>query len=299
MQPSIPILKSAEGYYQHPQIKELYLKMVVSGHKLHQIREWDGRELWLVQQTASDFSDAGGKYKLSFSRNNSNAIDAVTIGQEVWKKIPAYVPEKVTGLHQEQVRAILDEQADKLIQAINANSLAVREKYLQDNFSAALQSSSKNEMPARMLAVYRSTGGVKYLKNIYFNADAFFGEYQYLSEDLNNVYEFSIKLDKQQKVKLYNGRVFFNPDLMRKPDTEKTLLANLDITLKQLAQKDVFSGTVMLAKGGQVLYKYTCGSATKQPDLKNTADTRFNIGSMNKMFTAVGVMQLAAKRAGQ
>lgn len=293
--PSIPVLKSAEGYYQHPQVKELYLKMLVSGHKLHQIREWDGRELWLNQQTASDFSDAEGNYKLSFSRNDSNTVDAVTIGQEVWKKIPAYMPEKIKDLQPQQARVILDEQAEKFVRAINANSPAARAKYLEDNFSAALQSSAKNEMPARMQGIYRSTGGLKYLKSLYFNADAFFGEYQYLSEDLSNVYEFSIKLDNQQKVKLYNGRVFFNPSLIRKPDSEKALISDLDHTLKRVAEKDVFSGTVLIAKGDQVLYQYACGSAIKAPDSKNTAATRFNIGSMNKMFTAVGVMQLVEK----
>ncbi|WP_222539392.1 serine hydrolase domain-containing protein [Pedobacter polysacchareus] len=291
-QPSIPVLKSADGYYQHPQIKELYLKMLVSGHKLHQIREWDGRELWLNQQTASDFSDSEGNYKLSFSKNDNNVVDAVTIGQEVWKKIPAYVPEKIKGLQSQHARAILDEQAEKFVRAINTNSPAARTKYLEDNFSSALQSSANNEMPARMQGIYRSTGGLKYLKSLYFNADAFFGEYQYLSEDLNNVYEFSIKLDNQQKVKLYNGRMFFNPELIRKPKSEQAFIADLDQTLKRLAQKDIFSGTVLLAKGDEVLYQYTCGSAIKDPDLKNTKATRFNIGSMNKMFTAVGVMQL-------
>ena len=293
--PSISVFKDGDGYYQHPQIKELYLKLSVSAGKLHQIREWDGRELWLEQQSAIHFTNADGSYVLSFSTDSSKQVNAVKIGQEIWNKVPAYVPEQITGLNQQQAREILDEQAEEFVKAINANSAPVMAKYLEDNFSAVFKSSSKNEQLSRMQGIYRSTGGVKLLKNLYFNADAFFGEYQYLSEDLNNVYEFSIKLDNSHKVKLYNGRVFFNPELIRKPKSEQAFITDLDQTLKRLAQKDIFSGAVLLAKGDKVLYQYACGSAIKEPDFKNTNTTRFNIGSMNKMFTAVGVMQLIEK----
>ncbi|WP_082461534.1 serine hydrolase domain-containing protein [Pedobacter sp. PACM 27299] len=293
--PSIPVLKEADGYYQHPQVKELYLKIGVSGSKLHQVRDWDGRELWLEQQSATHFTNAEDSYGLNFLIDGSQHIDGIKIGQEVWKKVPTYVPEKITDLNQQQARAILDGQAEKFVRAMNANSAAVMADYIEDNFSPALKSSSKNELLSRFQGIYRSTGGVKLLKNLYFNTNAFFGEYQYLSKDLNNVYEFSIKLDNSHKVKLYNGRVFFNPELIRKPRTEQAFLTDLDQTLKRLAQKDVFSGALLLAKGDELLYQYTCGSAIKHPDLKNTTTTRFNIGSMNKMFTAIGVMQLMEK----
>jgi CubicO group peptidase (beta-lactamase class C family) len=41
-----------------------------------------------------------------------------------------------------------------------------------------------------------------------------------------------------------------------------------------------------------VLVKEACGEASLRYHARNTVDTRFNLGSMNKMFTAVAVMQL-------
>jgi CubicO group peptidase (beta-lactamase class C family) len=59
-----------------------------------------------------------------------------------------------------------------------------------------------------------------------------------------------------------------------------------------MASRDVFSGTVMLAKAGKPLYSAAFGEANKDFGVRNAVDTKFNLGSMNKMFTAVAVMQL-------
>lgn len=59
-----------------------------------------------------------------------------------------------------------------------------------------------------------------------------------------------------------------------------------------LASADAFSGSVLLAKDGKVLYSGAFGSANKDFNAPNTIDTRFNLGSMNKMFTSVIIAQL-------
>jgi hypothetical protein len=45
-------------------------------------------------------------------------------------------------------------------------------------------------------------------------------------------------------------------------------------------------------KGNSVVYSASFGAADKARGLRNTADTRFNIGSMDKQFTAVAIGQL-------
>lgn len=57
-------------------------------------------------------------------------------------------------------------------------------------------------------------------------------------------------------------------------------------------QAGVFSGAFLVAKGAEVLVQNACGEADRASATANTVDTRFNLGSMNKMFTAVAVMQL-------
>jgi len=59
-----------------------------------------------------------------------------------------------------------------------------------------------------------------------------------------------------------------------------------------LASADAFSGSVLLAKDGKVLYSAAFGSANKDFNAPNTIDTKFNLGSMNKMFTSVIIAQL-------
>ena len=61
------------------------------------------------------------------------------------------------------------------------------------------------------------------------------------------------------------------------------------------ARAGVLSGTVLVARGSEVLFEYACGAANKRYDVPNNPDTKFNLGSANKMFTAVAVAQLVER----
>jgi CubicO group peptidase (beta-lactamase class C family) len=76
------------------------------------------------------------------------------------------------------------------------------------------------------------------------------------------------------------------------PLTERQAIDSLRAYVERLAARDAFSGTVLVAKNGVPLYRAAFGEANKDFGVKNTLDTKFNLGSMNKMFTAVAVMQL-------
>jgi CubicO group peptidase (beta-lactamase class C family) len=74
--------------------------------------------------------------------------------------------------------------------------------------------------------------------------------------------------------------------------TDAEMVAALKHYVETLAKADVFSGAVLLAKDGQPLYAAAFGEADKDFHAPNTLDTKFNLGSMNKMFTATAVSQL-------
>ncbi|MFZ6766863.1 serine hydrolase domain-containing protein [Undibacterium sp. Di26W] len=57
--------------------------------------------------------------------------------------------------------------------------------------------------------------------------------------------------------------------------------------------RDEFSGAYLVAKGNQIISEAACGEASKRYHVANTIDTRFNVASVGKMFTAVGIGQLA------
>jgi D-alanyl-D-alanine carboxypeptidase len=62
--------------------------------------------------------------------------------------------------------------------------------------------------------------------------------------------------------------------------------------LDALVQRDLFSGTVLLARGNETLFLESYGMANKDFGIPNTTDTKYNIGSINKIFTQVALMQL-------
>ncbi|NVK52834.1 MAG: beta-lactamase family protein [Flavobacteriaceae bacterium] len=53
-----------------------------------------------------------------------------------------------------------------------------------------------------------------------------------------------------------------------------------------------FNGVVLLAKGDNILYNVAYGNASKERNISNTIDTKFNLGSITKIFTAIGIIKL-------
>jgi CubicO group peptidase (beta-lactamase class C family) len=83
-----------------------------------------------------------------------------------------------------------------------------------------------------------------------------------------------------------------NAETGASPKTDAEAVAALSQFMTKLAQADVFSGTVLLAKDGKILFSHAYGQANKDFDALNRVDTKFNLGSMNKMFTSVAIAQL-------
>jgi CubicO group peptidase (beta-lactamase class C family) len=83
-------------------------------------------------------------------------------------------------------------------------------------------------------------------------------------------------------------------DLRPKRLTAAELTAELDKQVKQREQPGA-SGALLAVRNGQVVAARTWGHANRENKIAVNADTRFRIGSMNKMFTAVAVLQLADK----
>lgn len=55
---------------------------------------------------------------------------------------------------------------------------------------------------------------------------------------------------------------------------------------------DKFSGAVLLAKDGKPIFARAYGLADRTHKVSNTLETKFRIGSINKVFTAVATLQL-------
>jgi CubicO group peptidase (beta-lactamase class C family) len=79
-------------------------------------------------------------------------------------------------------------------------------------------------------------------------------------------------------------------DLPRLSDAD--LIKGLRARLEKESAADRFSGAMLVVKKGQTLFSGAYGLADRDKKIPNTLDTRFRIGSMNKMFTGTAILQL-------
>ncbi len=75
--------------------------------------------------------------------------------------------------------------------------------------------------------------------------------------------------------------------------SEAEMISELESSLDKQSAADQFSGAVLIAREGRPFFKKAYGLADKNTKAPNRTDTKFNLGSMNKMFTAVAIAQLA------
>lgn len=61
------------------------------------------------------------------------------------------------------------------------------------------------------------------------------------------------------------------------------------------SQADLFSGAVLVARNGQVLFREAYGMADRELDVPMEPQMKFRIGSLTKPFTATLILQLAGQ----
>lgn len=66
----------------------------------------------------------------------------------------------------------------------------------------------------------------------------------------------------------------------------------MDQVVRAAADKDEFSGSVLVARDGQILLDRGYGLANREWSIPNDSATRFRLGSVTKQFTAVAIMLL-------
>ena len=83
--------------------------------------------------------------------------------------------------------------------------------------------------------------------------------------------------------------VEFKPTRMSEGD----VIAGVRKLAETRAATDKFSGAVAISKSGKTIFAEAYGLADREKKTPNTVNTRFRMGSMNKMFTATSILQLA------
>ena len=95
------------------------------------------------------------------------------------------------------------------------------------------------------------------------------------------------------QIKSLNLRIIPRPADFPIPHmSESEIITALRAKLGKETAADRFAGTVLVARHGKTLFSGAYGLADREKNLPNTLDTRFRIGSMNKMFTGTAILQL-------
>jgi CubicO group peptidase (beta-lactamase class C family) len=111
--------------------------------------------------------------------------------------------------------------------------------------------------------------------------------------------KFNFTFEKQPPHKLMGISVEQGED----PATEASLPASLtkaqlnsllEEYLDKASAEDDFSGVVLIAKNDQPVFQKAVGLASRESKTPNLMDTKFNLGSINKLFTQIAVAQLVA-----
>ena len=83
------------------------------------------------------------------------------------------------------------------------------------------------------------------------------------------------------------------PKLTEPAKSEEEVPARLANYLDSLASRDLFSGTVLLARGAEPVFQRAYGMADHRGrGIANSEETAYNVGSITKVFTRLGLLQL-------
>lgn len=186
-------------------------------------------------------------------------------------------------------------RARELVQLINAGNKAEFKKYVEATFNARMLGMPMNRHMDFFSSVYDGSRGYE-ISGVQDNTKPN-QVTMLLKNKLTGEWDALLVAVEPEAPNRIAAIGFRNPkppgDV--KKISEKEAGRELEAFLKKLAGADVFSGAVLLAKDGVPVYKGAFGLANKDFDAANRIDTKFNLGSMNKMFTAVSIAQLVEK----
>lgn len=189
--------------------------------------------------------------------------------------------------------------ARRLVAALNSGETAVQRSFL----AAGLDSVALKEGPDDWLRdftyLYAQTGGLDVVQVLPPKTP---DELRFTMRSRRGAYwvRMQTRLSPREPAKLFGysyGRVE-SPDTEKQyewpqgPATERALVHEVERQAAHAAATDQYSGVVLVAKNGHILFHQAYGLADQARRLPNRTNTRFNLGSLNKMFTSVAIAQL-------
>lgn len=233
-----------------------------------------------------------------------DAMTAVAVVVCWWVSVPPAVAQQPGEIsyHDESVMPAgrEGEQIEKIIRTVNSDDPEQIERLLETEFTSEFRDFVPMERHVEVFrGVYRQTGGLDF-HSIRTYVPPREGETVVIVRDRNfdSWRAFVIQFDGSPDHKIAGIR--FN-DARTPTDVEEPRLSEAQalqeaaMIVRRVCDRDAFSGTVLVARGADVRLTHACGEASKRFHVANDLETRFNLGSMNKMFTATAIAQLVER----
>ena len=188
-----------------------------------------------------------------------------------------------------------EQRARELVDLINARDLAAARSYLQEHYTPRFREAAPTVSHLSFLFEGRPNGvrlheiqAVDSSQAVALLENELTGEWtrmriQVAAEPPHRIDELGLELAEAPQRN--GGRKLSDAELKQR----------LAAYVERLARADVFSGAVLLAHRGEPIYTAAYGDANKDFGVPNETDTKFNLGSMNKMMTAVAILQLVER----
>jgi hypothetical protein len=189
------------------------------------------------------------------------------------------------------------------LDTLNSGDVPQRTKFIEEHYSDAVLEGAKPEQMARRGLRFREmVGGGFDLYKVTQSSDS---EIKALLKEKGGFgwAEIRIQVDpaKPERITALDLDQVPTPAEARPAREDSAALAkDVDALAEKLTAQDRFSGTILLAKDGKPFFQKAYGFADREKKIANNVDTKFRIGSMNKMFTSVAIAQLVqqGKRLG-
>src|ERR1700752_351656 len=178
-------------------------------------------------------------------------------------------------------------QAKGWLEVFNAGNVEKRREFLQKNYPSRL------ERFDRETEMRRSTGGFDVLKVAESTPTKIVVLIQERTGDQIARFTVEVEPAPPHVIKQFQFQVLPRTGEFALPHlSESELVTSLRKRIDELVAVDLFSGAVLVAKDGKTVFAQAYGLADREKKTPNTLKTRFRLGSMNKMFTAVATLQL-------
>jgi D-alanyl-D-alanine carboxypeptidase len=179
-------------------------------------------------------------------------------------------------------------QCKAWLESFNRGDINAHREFLQKNYPSAVPRLD------RQMEFRRGTGGFDLKKVEESTATKIVVLVQERSSDQMGRLTMEVQAEEPHQISSLDIRAIPRPAEFALPHlSQRELVAETQKYVQRQVAADQFAGAVLITKDGKPVLTEAYGLADREHKTPNTLKTRFRIGSMNKMFTAVATLQLA------